>query len=170
MEMIVNEAIIPLINSGWLSVRRINDLIYIKEFIDSISSKDFIEPKSADSIKKRFGVMPNILTWGDYFQTEMASSFLELSDDDFQKAVDTLKYDMVSSYLIFSENSIEFQDWVESRFLEIVIEKKDNYTEEEEEILHLKILKDYYINIGIVDNFSENLKKWYNSFSESMAI
>ncbi|MFC1669617.1 hypothetical protein ACFL20_04440 [Spirochaetota bacterium] len=170
MKKIVNETIIPLINNGVLSMRRVNDLIFIKEFIDSISKNDFVELESVDDIKNKFGVKPNIITWGDYFQTEMASSLIDLSDDEFAKAVDTLKYDVISSYRIFSENSTDFLDWVENNFLEIVAENKQDLTEEEQEVIHLKILKDYYLNLGISGNFSKSLMKWYNSFSESMAM
>lgn len=170
MKELVNEAIMPLINNGNVSVRRMNNLIDLKIFIDSISTKNYIDLKTQEDIVKKYGVMPDIITWGDYFQTTLASSLIDLSDEEFSKVLDTVKYDMVSSYLIFTEKEPDFFEWVDFSFFEIVAKRKDNFTKEEEEIVHLKILKDYYTDLGIVDNFSKSLLKWYSSFKEALAI
>ena len=55
-------------------------------------------------------------------------------------------------------------------YYRILSSGKDEHTDEEKEIVHLKILKDYYIDLGIKDNFSETTLKWYYSFKEAMAI
>ncbi len=170
MTIVINEAIIPMVNDGLISVRRIHDLIRIKEFIDSVVSKEYLEKRSVEDIRDRVGVLPNIITWGDYFQTEMASLLLNMDDDEFARAVETVIYDVISSNIIFSDKGQEFFEWVDYKYYEVIIRKNDNYSPEEVEILHLKILKDYFVDMGIMNNFSEVLMDWYYSFKEAEAM
>lgn len=170
MKEVLNESLIPLLNDGKISIQRVHQLVYIKDFIDRVSTKEYIPHNTAQNINEKYGVLPSVITWGDYFQTEMATSLLVLSDADFQKAVETVKFDMLASYTIFYEKESSFFKWVEDSYNEIISCKKGRYTEEEEEILHLKILKDYYSDLGITDNFTESELKWLESFNEAEAI
>jgi hypothetical protein len=170
MQELFNEPIISMMNDGNLSIERMNNLIYIKTFIDRISSKNYIEEDAARELEKKYGVRPNIITWGDYFQTEMATSLMVVSDEEFNRALVTLKFDMAASWTIFCEKEQAFFDWVENTYQEITHAKSDNYTEEEEEILHLRILMEYYTNLGLVNNFTEAEMKWFAGFGEAEAI
>ena len=87
-----------------------------------------------------------------------------------EKAVATLKFDMVASWFIFCEKGDDFFEWVDSTHAAIVEARDSGYTEEEEEILHLKILKDYYINLGLVNNFTEAEMHWFNGFQEAKVV
>ncbi len=159
-----------MINEGLIGASRLATLIEIKEFIDNISTRDYIEKRDAEEIKKKYGVMPDIVSWGDYFQTELASSLLNKSDRDFFLAVETVKYDMISSQIIFSEKGSDFYQWVDENYYSILSSSRDEHTDEEKEIIHLKILKDYYLDLGIKDHFSKATLEWYHSFREAMAI
>ncbi|OHD64751.1 MAG: hypothetical protein A2176_10500 [Spirochaetes bacterium RBG_13_51_14] len=170
MEELINESIMPMLNDGTVSIDRINNLIYIKTFVDRISTKSYIDKETARQLHKKYGVNPNIITWGDYFQTEMAVSLMVLPDDEFNRAVETLKFDMVASWIIFCEKDGSFFEWVESTHAMIKENKNGGYTEEEEEILHLKILKDYYTNLGLINNFTESEMSWFTGFQEATAI
>ncbi len=170
MRKIINEAIIPMINEGMLSMNRIKELIEIKEFVDSLSTKKYIERRTVEDINKKYGVTPSIITWGDYFQTELASSLVNHSDEDFSAAVETIKFDIISSYIIFSEQTPDFFEWVDNKYYELITLGKEEQSEDDKEIRHLKILKDYYVDMGIVNNFNESTMRWYNSFKEAMAI
>jgi hypothetical protein len=169
MQELMNESIITLINDGLLSVKRINSLIFIKSFIDRISTGTYIDEETAARLGEKFGARPTIVTWGDYFQSEMATSLLVVSDAEFEKAVQTLKFDMVASWIIFSEKDDEFFDWVDATHAKIIDSGKNDYTEEENEILHLKILKDYYKNLGLVNAFTEAELCWFVGFREADA-
>ena len=138
-------------------------------FIDRIGGT-LLFPFFSLYITEKFGVSPSVKTWGDYFQTEMATSLIVLSDEEFSKAVDTVKFDMIAGWLIFSNQDSTFFEWVNTTHLEIIKSKIKDYTPEEEEIRHLKILMDYYNDLGIVDNFTEAEKEWYSGFNEAMAI
>jgi hypothetical protein len=166
----INEAVVPMINDGLISVFRIEGLFYIKEFINRISSKKYLEEASIEKINQKCGVMPTVTSWGDYFQTEMASSLMCLSDDEFDKAVDTLRFDMMASYIIFHEKNEDFFKWIENSHNDILSLKCENFTEEEEEILHLRILMDYYLNCGVIDRFTDAEWAWYNSYCEAQVV
>jgi hypothetical protein len=170
MKEILNNALIPMVNEGLIGASRIINLIEIKEFIDNISTRGYIEKRDVDEIKKKYGVMPDIITWGDYFQTELATSLVHKTDEEFFLAIETVKYDMISSCIIFSEKEKDFLKWVDESYFQILSSSRDEHTDEEKEIIHLKILKDYYLDLGITDNFSEATLEWYNSFKEAMAI
>jgi hypothetical protein len=170
MEQIINDALIPMMNEGMLSIERIHDLIYIKELIDRVSTRKYIESRTAEDLFRKYGVMPNIITWGDYFQTEMASSLLELADADFKRAVSTVKFDIISCLQIFSNKESDFFNWVDTSYYEITAEGREYFDEDEEEIIHLKILKDYFVDLGVIDNFTEAEIQWYGSFDEAVAM
>jgi len=170
MQELLNEAIIPMLNDGLISMRRVSDLISIKEFIDRVSTKKYIEDKDADQLFQRYGVLPSVITWGDYFQTDLASSLLVIPDEEFETVLDTVRFDIMSSQSIFSGKGKDFFSWVEDTHVKIMIQDKSEYTEEEEEILHLKILMDYYLNLGIVDRFTESELLWYSSYDEAKAV
>jgi len=114
--------------------------------------------------------LPTVQTWGDYFQVEMASSFLGKSDQEFEMACSTLRFDMIAAYEVFSEKGEGFLDWIDSIYDEITSQKDSNYTSEEEEILHLKILKNYFFDLGLVDKFSDSEIDWFIDFREAAAM
>ncbi|MBN2160886.1 MAG: hypothetical protein JW807_15965 [Spirochaetes bacterium] len=170
MKDLINESIMTMINEGSMSLERINNLIYIKAFIDRIATKKYIEEEAARDLERKYGVRPDIITWGDYFQSEMATSLMVVPDEEFNRAVETLKFDMVASWIIFCEKEQDFFDWVDSTHAAITECKEKGFTEEEEEVLHLKILKDYYTDLGLVNNFTESEMKWFNGFQEAKVV
>ncbi len=170
MQELINESIMTMVNDGTLSIERVKSLIYVKSFIDRIATKTYIEEESACELEKKYGVRPNIITWGDYFQTEIATSLAVLSDEEFERAVTTLKFDMVASWFIFCEKGDDFFKWVDATHEAIIQAKDSGYTEEEEEILHLKILKDYYENLGLVNNFTDAEMQWFTGFQEAKVV
>jgi hypothetical protein len=170
MKELLNETLMPMVNDGSLSVERINSLAYIKEFIDRIASKHYLDEATAAELEAQFGVRPNLISWGDYFQTEMATSLLVLPDEEFHRAVETLKFDMVASWVIFCEKDGYFFEWVDDMHASITDRKSSSFTEEEEEILHLKILKEYYVGLGLVNRFTESEMQWFSAFQEAKVV
>ncbi|MBN2402385.1 MAG: hypothetical protein JXN64_08285 [Spirochaetes bacterium] len=170
MEFILNEQLIPMVNNGNLNITKIQCLVIIKEFIDRISDTKYLEDNVVDKITEMHNTMPSVITWGDYFQTELAYDLQGESDADFIKAVETVKYDIISSYEIFTKKNELFFEWVEYNYNEKE-EKKDTFSREEyEEAVHLNILKDYYKSMKIKNNFSAAELSWYNNFKEAMAV
>lgn len=170
MQDLINGSIISMVNEGTMSVERINNLIYVKSFIDRIATRKFIEEDAAQDLERKYGVKPDLITWGDYFQSEMATSLMVVSDEEFNRAVETLKFDMVASWVIFCEKEQAFFEWVDDTHAALVNAKESGFTEEEEEILHLKIMKDYYTDLGLVNNFTEAEMKWFTGFQEAKVV
>jgi hypothetical protein len=169
MEVLLNESILDMVNDGRLSMKRIHDLIYIRGLINRVASKSYVDEETVVELEKKYGVCPSIITWGDYFQTEMAVSLSGLSDDGFDRAVDTLKFDLIASYTIFNEKERSFFEWVDLMYEAVMDQKESDLTQEEKEIIHLKILMDYYMNVGIIDGFTESEKHWFDRFQEAKA-
>jgi hypothetical protein len=170
MEFILNEELIPMINNGNLNITKIQCLLLIKEFIDRISTTKYLEEKIVNKIMETHKTKPSVITWGDYFQTELAFDLQFKSDEDFIRAVETVKYDIISSYEIFSEKNELFFEWVEYNYNEKVT-KNDFFSKDEvEEAKHLNILKDYYNSLKIHNDFTFNELLWYNNFKEAVAV
>ncbi|HEY1405545.1 MAG TPA: hypothetical protein VF857_02950, partial [Spirochaetota bacterium] len=164
-------AIIPLMSDGKLSFSKVNQLIYIKEFVDRISTKKYLVAEVIDSLEQKFGVAPDVVTWGDHFQTELAMTAMTMTDDEFTKTVDAVRFDIIASWDIFSSNPPEFAQWVDemNRQLMLINKGDDSLTEEEQEIVHLKILLDYQRDLAINGNFFESELIWYHNFFEESA-
>jgi len=170
MKEIINRALMPVINENGMTIERIKCLIHIKEFIDRISGRDYLSMEDLTKLEQRYGVIPDVATWGDYFQAELGTTFREMSDDIFFSAIDTVKFDMISSYLIFEGKEESFYNWIEDTFYNIVSDEVESYSDEEQEIIHLKILKDYYIDLGLKNRFTEAEMIWHSSFKEAAAM
>ena len=170
MKEIVNQSILPLVADGAISVARVSALAYVKDFIDRIAGREYLGEDAAREIEGRYGVRPDVVTWGDYFQTEMATSLLVLSDEEFERAVETLRFDMVASWIIFSGKDASFMEWVDGAYDAVIRLDSADLGEEEEEILHLKVLKDYYTDLGIRGRFTESEMEWFVRFQERQAI
>lgn len=169
MYELINRAVIPVINEGEVSFSRLTNLIYIKELIDRIATLKFVDDTAIIELQKKYGVKPDIVTWGDYFQSQVAVIFREKSEAEFIKAVETIKFDMISSHLIFCEKGTEFFEWVRDSYYYVLMDGHDYSPEDEAEIRHLKILMDYYTEIGIADKFTEAEMSWYSTFKHKDA-
>ena len=173
MDKLVNEAVIPVINANQADSQRIQALISIKELVDRLASVSYLEVEEIKRLEKEYGTKPGICTWGDYFQAELATNFLGSSDDEFFRAIDTVRFDIIASVIIFSEKDDRFMKWVESRYLEAIIENETNHnsmSDGDKEIYHLKILKDYYTDMGLLDKLTDVDIEWFNSYSEARAV
>ncbi len=170
MNNLINEAIIPIINATGMTSLRMNHLIYLKEFIERISSRPYMKEDELKRLEAHYGARPDIITWGDYFQAEMATSMKDADDDEFLTAYETVKFDMISTYIIFRDKGKDFFDWIDNSFTKIEMVEIEKLSDHEKEIVHLKILMDYYLEIGINGRFTESELKWHSSFKEALAI
>lgn len=164
----LNPELFSMVKSGQLSGAKILGLIHLKNLVDGYATKPFIENEKLEEIKNKFGVYPDIISWGDYFQTEIASKFFDLSDEKFQTILDTIRFDLVSAYLIFQGKPDNFKDRIRSESL--ISKSIDSYlwSFDNEESLHLEILLDYFENLGLGNKplpLSEKI--WYESFDLS---
>lgn len=161
----LNPELFDMMRRGQLSANKILNLISLRELVDKFASKPFLEEEKLQEIKERTGVEPDILTWGDYFQTEIASRYFDKADSEFSKIVDTIRFDLISAHLIFSDKPDYFVDSVRGQALVSKSIDSSFWTLEDEENVHLEILLDYYHQMGIGEKpLSISDRVWYESF------
>ncbi len=170
MDYIINESLVPHINDGTISLEEIHALVSIRDFVNRVSSKEYMHKSDINSIRERFGSAPTVTTWGDYFQTELAFEKVRSGEPDLVSAAGTVKFDIISSHTIFSEKDTAFFEWVERNFTACISHPSEMTDEEKEEALHLKILLDYYVNLGINGNFTQAELAWYMDYREQCAV
>lgn len=155
----------PMIEKGQLSARKIVLLIELKELIEKYAQFPFIPESEIEELEKKYGAKPEIITWGDYFQTEVASRFFYYSDADFEKVIHTIHFDIISSILIFKNKSEEFKRKIKEENLFLSGLEKEQLTEEEEQLVHLGILLQYYEEMGLENaELDREDKEWFESF------
>lgn len=161
----LNPELFEMVRTGKLSSAKVVGLIFLKNLVDQYATKPFVNNEKLEEIKEKFGVYPDIISWGDFFQTEIASKFFHETDEKFQNILDTIRFDLISSYLIFEGKPVTFLDKIRSEAL--VTKSIDSYlwSFENEENIHLEILLDYFENLGLGDkSLPLSEKIWYESF------
>jgi hypothetical protein len=169
MEKILNDSVMQLVSDGKISLEKMHKLIEFKNFVDRVSDRDYISAETTASLISRFGVAPDLITWGDYFQTDLAVSAVENDDAEFDAILDTVRFDIMAAWDICSSNGPEFFEWVDTAATELWLTGKDTaeYDDEEKELAHLKVLADYYTGMELNGNFYESEFIWYHAFFEA---
>ena len=171
MEKILNDAVTQLVSDGRIPMERVHKLIEFKDFIDRISDLTYISAETSASLTSRFGVSPDIVTWGDYFQADLAMAAVQCDDEEFDTMLDTVRFDIMAAWDICSSNGQEFFEWVDTAATELWLTGKEEseLNDEEKEIAHLKVLVDYFTGMGLNGNFYESELIWYHTFFEEQA-
>jgi len=167
MSALLNQAIIPVLNKNGMSIDRMESLIYLKVFVDRVSSRKYISDDELERLEKKYGAKPDVITWGDYFQCEIATTHAAKTDEELIRSVDTVRFDIISSYLIFNDKDQDFYDWIDSYEPPAGEDITDDAVEEME---HLRILRNYYTEMGIENRFTDVEMEWHSSFKDALAI
>ena len=161
----LNPELFDMLKRGILSSKKIVLLIELKHMIDAFSSTNFVEEEKLEEIKSKFGVYPDIITWGDYFQTEVASRYFDKTDEEFFQIIETIRFDVISAHLIFSGKPEYFLDKVRG---DALVSRSFALTEqslENDESIHLEILLNYFENMKLgAKPLSLTDRSWYESF------
>lgn len=166
----INPAIEDMIARKKLSEIKIEKLIFIKKLIDRVSSKPYLPESEVEKIERKFGVKPDVITWGDYFQTNLATEHWEKSDEDFSTIINTVHFDLIASVMIFTNKSGKFFNDVETAFQEVQSESESDIFQDEE-ITHLHILMTYYNEMGLkMANFETGDFDFFREFAEEKAV
>lgn len=172
IESELNPELFDMVKRGQLSAEKILTLIAIKRTVDRFATTKFTDEKTMEDLKTKFGVYPDIITWGDYFQTEIASRFFPMDDIEFSKIADTIRFDLISSHLIFSEKPLFFYDKVRGDALISKCFDEEFRNTIDQENIHLEILLEYFENMEIGKkplSFSDRV--WYEGFdSRKVAV
>jgi hypothetical protein len=162
----VNPELLPMIRQGLISPEKLAMLVELHEVVDRFATTLFTDEATQNKLKEEFGVLPDIISWGDYFQTEVASRYFLESEDSLRKIIDTIRFDLISAHLIFSGKPEYFKNRVRSEALVSKGIDAAFLKAEEEESLHLEILLDYFENLGLSESpLSLQDKIWYEGFN-----
>lgn len=161
----LNPELFDMMRQGKLSANKILSLISLREIVDKFACTPFLEDDKLAEIKERTGVEPDILTWGDYFQTEIASRYFDKTDREIANMVDTIRFDLISAHLIFSDKPEYFTDSIRGQALASRSIDSNFWTLEDEENIHLEILLDYFQQMGLGEKpLAISDRIWYESF------
>ncbi len=163
----INPALQDMIARNQLSERKIELLIILKKFIDRLAGRNHLSEEELLKLESQYGVRPDVVTWGDYFQTRVASDHWEKTEDEFEKIMETIHFDIIASVLIFTGKDGKFTQSIEERCNEIELDPNETISPEDEEQLHLGILLNYYremqLDIASLEKADFNFFEQYSS-------
>ena len=166
----LNPAIEDMKAHNKLSDAKIERLVFLKKLVDKVAVRPYLPESEVEKIEKKFGVKPDVITWGDYFQTHIASEHWEKSDQEFDTIINTIHFDLIAAVMIFSNKSPQFFNDVEAAFLRYS-EMPAHESIEDEEIDHLHILMTYYNEMGLkMSAFDSRDFEFFQQFAEDRAV
>ena len=163
----LNPTLMDMVMRGQLSAQRIAALVRLRDNVDRMAASQYVSDAEASALELKYGAKPEIRTWGDYFQTEIASAHFDKSDAEFEQVLATVRFDLIAAALIFEGKPSEFFASVESEAL-TAHGSEQPWTPEQEEAVHLDILRNYFINMGLAASaISAADRTWFEDFARS---
>jgi hypothetical protein len=161
----LNPELNDMVLRGQLSGRKLAELIRLKEIADRFATCNYVSEEELAVLVDKYGTGPDIVTWGDYFQTEVGSQYFAHSDPDFATIVDTIRFDLISAVKIFQGKSPAFLEKVQTDGLAAYGTPREEWTSVEEERAHLYILLNYFRELGMAETcLSSEDEKWFEGF------
>ena len=143
----INPALQDMIARKQLSEKKIELLAVLKTFIDRLAGRNYLSDTELGRLEEKFGVKPDIISWGDYFQSRLAGEHWEKSDTEFEKIIETVHFDVIASIMIFSQKEPYFLSMIEKEY--DLAAAEESHTPEQEEAIHLGVLLNYYKNMSL---------------------
>jgi len=166
----INPALQDMINNKRLSEKKISLLIFLKKYIDRVASLNYLPDDKLKAIETKYGVAPDIITWGDYFQTQVAGQHWEKSEEEFENIIEIIHYDVIASVMIFTGKDSTFCNEIRSAFLEASGKYGTTLNSAEEEALHMGILLNYFEEMGLeLSRYTEEDFTFFKQYSAQEA-
>lgn len=163
----INPELNDMLLRGQLSGRKIAELVRLKETVDQFAQTMYVPGKEMAELKERFGVEPNIQSWGDYFQTEIASQYFQVEDVEFIRLVDTVRFDLISAIKIFQGKPEEYCRSIQAQGLTSFGTQRENWDRSHEEDAHMYILLQYFQEMGLAQcQLSVEDESWFEGFMD----
>lgn len=149
-----------------LSPRKLRNLVAVATTAERLATRPYIEKAELDGIVGKFGVQPDVTTWGDFFAAEIASDHWEKAEAEFEKICETVTFDFIASCLIFAEKPRAFIDSVMNGYNESIAKDQGLRSGDDEERIHLGILGGYFSQMGLAkEKLSDADMEFFDSFS-----
>ncbi len=161
----INPALHDMIRRGQLSPRKTSELVRLKSLVERYAVGSYLKDQEVKDLVAKFGTAPDVITWGDYFQAEIGGQYFDASDEEFSRIVDTIRFDFISSVMIFSNKPDVFMEKVRREGQEAQMVEPTRWTDEQREAAHLFILYNYFQDMNFeADKIAEEDKVWYQGF------
>lgn len=162
----INPQLHEMIAQKKLTKKKIALLKHLKKTTDRLAKVDFVSKKELRRLEKKFNSKPDIITWGDYFQTEVAETHRKKTDLQFETVINTILFDFIASIFIFTNKPQSFFDEIEKNRLTSQGKDFTLWQVSDEENLHLGILKDYYTQMFLdVENLTSEDFSFFNNYA-----
>lgn len=166
-------ATLDYVNKNLLSPGKIKDLGFIKKFVDRLATRNYLPDEVIVEMEEKFGEKPSMVTWGDYFQSEIAEDHHPSTDEEFSRVINTVRFDLIAAKIIFQNKSEDFFSFVDEKYqlASQKLQQKDQCSLEDEEYIHLGLLKSYFENLGLKEAvLQEEDYQWFDQFSLARAM
>jgi hypothetical protein len=164
--MQVRRALESFVLQKKLNPRKLRNLLAVAQVAERLSSRPYIAQDELDGIVARFGVGPDVTTWGDFFAAEIATDHWEKSDPEFERICETVLFDFIAAAMIFSGKEAAFVDTIMRDYHESLGKDAGLRTAEDEEKIHLGILAGYHAQMGLEKSrLSDEDMDFFESFS-----
>lgn len=167
----LNPSLSEMVTRGQLVAAKIHGLIRLKNFIDGYAGSGFVSADQEKEQKEKFGTTTDIKTWGDYFQTEIASRFHAATPEDFERILETVRYDVIAAILVFAGKPESFlNEAVQKGHLAIALPEEE-WSAEDREDAHLGILAQYFVDMKLdgAEVKAQDLE-WFDRFARAAEV
>jgi hypothetical protein len=166
ISMQVRRALESFVLQKKLNPRKLRNLLAVAEAAERLSSRPYLERSELDGIVERYGVRPDVTTWGDFFAAEIATDHWEKSDAEFERICETVLFDFIAAAMVFSGKSSEFIASALRNYEASLAKEAGLRTADDEEKIHLGILAGYYREMGLDKaRLSDQDMEFFESFS-----
>lgn len=164
--MQVRRALESFVLQKKLNPRKLRNLLAVAGAAERLSSLPYMAPSELQGIVARFGVEPDVTTWGDFFAAEIATDHWEKADAEFERICETVLFDFIAAAMVFSNKSADFAATVMSEYQDSLSKEAGLRTADDEEKIHLGILAGYHTQMGLEKSrLSEADMDFFESFS-----
>jgi len=171
MQVIPRRALESFVLQKKLSPRKLRNLVQVATTAERLSERPYLEHAEIDTIVGKFGVAPDVTTWGDFFAAEIATDHWEKSDAEFEKICETVVFDFIAACFIFSGKPQAFMDSAMAHYRESLARDTSVRDGEDLERIHLGILGGYFTQMGLQkDNLNDADMAFFDSFSVKTKI
>lgn len=149
MQVSARRALESFILQKKLSPRKLRNLLHIATTAERLATRAYMEKAEIEGIVGRFGVEPDVTTWGDFFASEIAADHWEKSDAEFEKICETVTFDFIAACLIFTSKPRAFIDSALHEYNDSLAKEAGMRNAEDEEKIHLGILAGYFSQMAL---------------------
>ena len=167
----INPALNDMIKRGQLSEAKLAGLVHLKKTVDRFAGRNYTSAEEVAALKEKYGEAPDIITWGDYFQTEIGSRHFQLSDEEFRQIVDTARFDLISAVMIFAGKPDSFFEMVQAEGNASYELAREEWGPQQEEAAHLFVLRNYFLELGLETCIlSDEDQTWFQGFLQDTSL